>query len=142
HAEWQEADRQGDCTMSPTKQQIVAEAERRAREGGYMDKTAYLVIDVVRENWTPPEPVLDPDVWAFREWASNKYPTVAHMYRSGIYDAGDGAQCFLAGVRMATERERERAKVLLRGLEDIVDADQDEISHMALDTMVKYREAL
>jgi hypothetical protein len=128
--------------MSPTKQQIVAEAERRAREGGYMDKTAYLVIDVVRENWTPPEPVLDPDVWAFREWASNKYPTVAHMYRSGIYDAGDGAQCFLAGVRMATERERERAKVLLRGLEDIVDADQDEISHMALDTMVKYREAL
>ena len=128
--------------MSPTKQQIVAEAERRAREGGYMDKTAYLVIDVVRENWTPPEPVLDPDVWAFREWASNEYPTVAHMYRSGIYDAGDGAQCFLAGVRMATERERERAKVLLRGLEDIVDADQDEISHMALDTMVKYREAL
>ena len=68
---------------------------------------------LARENWTPP-PAVDPYILAFREWASNKSPNGARMYRSGVHDTGYVAQCFLAGARTATRRELERAALLAR----------------------------
>ncbi|MFN8995262.1 MAG: hypothetical protein ACK5X3_16580 [Pseudomonadota bacterium] len=59
---------------------------------------------LAREGWTPPEPV-DPDLLAFMEWATAQGVNFGF---GGLVDAA-----YLAGARMATERERERAKVLL-----------------------------
>jgi hypothetical protein len=65
---------------------------------------AVVAARLAREGWTPPEPV-DPDILAFREWC-----------KSALYSAADDsmtAQAYLAGARMAREREQERAKVLV-----------------------------
>ena len=124
--------------MGPTDDQIIAEATRRrtarGQDGNILDR---YVIEVMRENWNPHEPV-DPDVLEFRVWGAAVVPSEAHRYLGGKYDAGFFAQAFLAGARMAAERERERAKVLLRGLESIVDADQDVIGDIAREALAKY----
>jgi hypothetical protein len=52
---------------------------------------------LAREGWTPP---VDPDAAAFREWWESKAST--HRPRDA----------YLAGARMAREREQERAKAL------------------------------
>ena len=50
--------------MKATKEQIIAEANRRAAAQGYgAPPVEHFIVDVVCENWTPPEPV-DPDVLA------------------------------------------------------------------------------
>ena len=108
------------------------------------DATEVIAARLAREGRKPPAPVVDPDLLAFREWAAcrseeNCATAWASAYRQGRFDRKDDARAYLAGARMATERERERAKVLVRGLEDISDADQDEISHMALNALAKYR---
>lgn len=123
--------------MTPTNEQIFAEAIRRQKERGGGAVTDF-IIEVTREGWTPHEPV-DPDLLAYQEWASERWPSDARNIRMGNTDHDGAATYFLAGARMAREQERERAKVLLRGLEDIVDADQDEISHMAFNALAKYR---
>ena len=89
--------------------------------------------------WTPPE--VDSDLLVWRAWnaKSIKDPEFRKSIRAGRWDNSPSAQAYLAGARLAREQERERAKVLLRGLEDIVDADQDEISHMARAILAKYR---
>ena len=75
--------------------------EARAKEaGGDPVKAARLA----RENWTPPEPVVDPDELAFREWAARRWP--------GATLSAAVADAYYAGARMAREREQERAKVL------------------------------
>ena len=123
YRQWQEEGCQGDDTID-----VAAIAARLARE-----------------NWTPPEPEpVDPDLLAFREWAAcrseeNCATAWASAYRQGRFDRKDDARAYLAGARMAREQERERAKVLVRGLEDISDADQDEISHMARAALAKYQ---
>ena len=99
--------------MGPTDDQIIAEATRRrtarGQDGNILDR---YVIEVMRENWKPHEPV-DPDVLEFRVWGAAVVPSDAHRYLGGKYDAGFFAQAYLAGARMAAERERERAKVLV-----------------------------
>ncbi|MCA6361317.1 hypothetical protein [Phenylobacterium sp.] len=72
---------------------------------------------LAREGWTPPEPVVDPDVLAFREWGAadseaDGWTRGAALHRQGHFDLSEGAAAFLAGARMAREQEQERAKVL------------------------------
>ena len=107
--------------MPPTNEQIIAEAERRWLEeykanGGKLSPNSSKevhVINIMRENWTPPEPV-DPDILAFREWVRSRdaRPEIHRAAGSGEYDGGLLAEAFVAGARMAAERERERAEVL------------------------------
>jgi len=106
--------------VTPTNDQIVAEAERRwAHEPRDRFVTDY-IIEVVREGWTPPEPVVDQDVLAFREWATTLWPNVAEGVLHGNMDYTEAAKGFLAGARMAREAEAERAKVLVEPAEAIV----------------------
>ena len=92
---------------------------------------------LAREGWTPPEPEpepepVDPDLLAFREWRvwtgqdpDNYNPLIGHAY--------------LAGARMARERERERAK-------DAVEYAQHDAARLDLDgdpareALAKYEE--
>jgi hypothetical protein len=126
--------------MIPTNEQIMAEAKRRS-----VDSVMTLhshIIEVVREGWTPAEPV-DPDMLAFREWAAKRNPTRetasdiflagARMAREGwtppkpvdpdvlafeewwrTEDGSPNARvAYLAGALMAREQEQERAKGLV-----------------------------
>ena len=108
--------------MKATKEQIIAEATRRAAAQGYGENekpVIHFVIDVMRENWTPPEPVVDPDVLAFREWVkSYQRPFILEPdVDAGRYDGVPEAHAYLAGARMAREQEQERAKVLVEYVE-------------------------
>ena len=108
--------------MTPTNEQIIAEANRRRKERG-MDGLllADFIIEVMREGWTPPEPEpepVDPDILAFREWAATSpYDPGIDGDEADLPPAyrPDGMLCqtYLAGARMAREQERERAKVLV-----------------------------
>ena len=106
--------------MTPTNEQIIAEAKRRADFRKWTGAPIeYFIIEVVRENWTPPEPVVDPDVLAFREWGAadceaDGWTAGATLHRQGHFDLSETAQAYLAGARMATEREQERAALLAR----------------------------
>ena len=97
--------------MKATKEQIIAEANRRAAAQGYgAPPVEHFIVDVVCENWTPPEPVVDPDVLAFREWYAGEWPLhTGESILAGAWDHGIAATGYLAGARMAREREQERA---------------------------------
>ena len=79
-------------------------------------ETATLAARLAREGWTPPEPVVDPDILAFREWFHErlaKWDTASkEATLKGRLDTSGQAKAYLAGARMAAGRERERAKVL------------------------------
>ncbi len=102
--------------MTPTNDQIFREAVRR-REAVPIEQRLPVqdyVIEVVRENWTPPEPV-DPDILAFREWGAadskaDGWTGGATLHRQGYFDLSEVAKAYLAGARMAREQERERAE--------------------------------
>jgi hypothetical protein len=98
--------------------------EARAKEaGGDPVKAARLA----RENWTPPEPEpADPDVLAFREWESAQWPA---------YTCTQAA--YLAGARMAREREQERAKGLVEYVEAHVKGVNVIFTHS--EVLAKYR---
>jgi len=97
--------------MTPTNEQIIAEAKRRADFRKWTGAPIeYFIIEVVRENWTPPEPPVDPDVLEFRAWGERRFGVnTASAYRLGDCDDIDLAEAYLAGARMAREREQERA---------------------------------
>ena len=134
-----------EATVKEAKRRWLSTPALRIR-GTLGEDAPFIAARLAREGWTPPEPEpVDPDILAFREWAArsreaNGAADWAAMHRQGRFDQTDRALAYCAGARMAREKERERAKVLVRGLENIVDADQDVISHMALDAMVKYQE--
>ena len=123
--------------MTPTNGQIIAEARRRAKEQNWRMDIEEYVIEVVREGWTPPEPV-EPDVLAFREWAAKdwveRYPAEVDDVQRGKRDGCDIAQAYLAGARMAREQERERAKELVGYVEN-----QAPYAHRARAILAKYR---
>jgi hypothetical protein len=83
---------------------------------------------LAREGWIPPEPV-DPDVLAFKEWEAGKRQ--ATVYQSST------AVAYLAGARMATEREQERAKVLVEYVEAHVRGMNVIFTHS--EVLAKYR---
>ena len=104
--------------MKATKEQIIAEANRRRAEHGEgAPPVEHFIVDVVCENWTPPDPV-DPDLLAWREWFAQR---AGSAHKSGIlaghWDSTSDADAYLAGARMAREQERERAKVLVECVE-------------------------
>lgn len=114
---------------------LWGEAESRVGELSALQVAARLA----RENWTPPEPV-DPDLLAFREFASKaaRSASLAESYRDGGMDSCTSAHLFLAGARMAREQERERAKVLVEYVE--IDAVRlDGVGGRARRTLAKYR---
>ena len=100
----------------PTWQEITAEAIRRkaqALEDGRGDiELEALIVEITREGWKPP--LSETLFMAFREWAATN-PN--HPFReevlAGKWDRSEAARGFVAGARMATERERERAKALV-----------------------------
>ncbi|MFN8996014.1 MAG: hypothetical protein ACK5X3_20435 [Pseudomonadota bacterium] len=115
--------------MSPTNEQIIEEAARRwmAETGPRRESVIDYVIDTVRENWTPP-PAVDPDLLAFREWLMKREPDMrrqSYAYDADFWDNCLSAQAFLAGARMAAEREQERAKALEARLSDLVERVTD-----------------
>lgn len=115
YREWQEQGCQGDDTID-----VASIAARLAREG-----------------WTPPEPVVDPDILAFREWAAQGPGNPRWAIEAGQWDNGLAAHTFLAGARMARERERERASLL----EAYVQADvgrEDRTGELARYALAKY----
>ena len=104
--------------MKPTNEQIIAEAhrrfveEQRNHDGLTPEGSSFAdhIIEVMREGWTPPEPVVDPDVLAWREWW-------------GSEDANaDPKHAYLAGARMA----RAQARPLALYLQDRADRDDAE----------------
>jgi hypothetical protein len=113
--------------MTAPNEQIMAEAWVRYRKAntataviGEYKPLDHFVIEVTREGWKPPEPVVDPDVLAFREWVkSYQRPFILEPdVDAGRYDAVPEAHAYLAGARMAREQERERAKVLVNYIRD------------------------
>jgi hypothetical protein len=110
--------------MTPTNDQIFREAVRR-REAVPIEQRLPVqdyVIEVVRENWTPPEPV-DPDILAFREWGAadseaDGWTGGATLHRQGHFDLSEGAQAYLAGARMAREQFAPREREMLSVLEE------------------------
>jgi hypothetical protein len=91
--------------MTATNEQIVEEAERRARAAlasrcppnwSVID----YVIEVTREGWTPPEPV-DPDLLAVRvvlaDQATNRI--AQQNYLNGLHDAQTHFQSALAAYK-------------------------------------------
>lgn len=98
--------------MKATKEQIIAEANRRRAEHGEgAPPVEHYIVDVVCENWTPPDPVVDPDILAWREWVVEQWPDLQEEAISGETDSIMPAQAYLAGARMAREQERERANM-------------------------------
>lgn len=94
------------------------EALRRLVNSGQVychEDIAALGARLAREGWTPPEPVVDQDVLAWREWVRQTYPNCADMFNNWELDGL--AEHFIAGARMAREQERERAKVLVECVE-------------------------
>ena len=112
-----------------------------------LQELATIAARLARENWTPPEPV-DPDVLAFREFAVRT--GLGHLPSSamaGKLDNGRVAKAYLAGARMAREQERERAKVLVDRLSDLVervtdDGKQDSVTGVNASEMISARVAL
>jgi hypothetical protein len=95
--------------MKATDEQIIAEAHRRwDADVGKQELLSHYIIEVVHENWTPPEPV-DPDVLAFEKWRDASRKSLGR----GHYDEGFEARAYLAGARMAREREQERANAVV-----------------------------
>jgi hypothetical protein len=100
---------------------VAREAERRWREAGgavglvrSLSEVATIAARLRREGWTPPEPV-DPAVEAYREWELSKIVNVAcrEAVLAGRWDRSVTAIGFISGFRMARERERERAGMLI-----------------------------
>ena len=121
--------------MNATKEQIIAEAKRRWGETPSADMATIedFIIDVVRENWTPPKPV-DPD------WELAK--TIARGRHSELADVSAlaaTAASVLAGLKVAREQEQERAKGLVRYVENDARRLSGVTGHVARVTLAEYR---
>lgn len=102
-----------------------------------------LAARLAREGWTPPElePVVDPDILAFREWLMEREPDMrepSYEYDADFWDNCMFAQAFLAGARMATERERERVGPLLDYVKERAHYP-DGVGGRALNVLANYR---
>ena len=96
------------------------EAHRRlfdSRQPYFTDDIAVLAARFAREGRTPPEPVVDPDILAFREYFAERNPEFREGILKGGWDHITAAQAFLAGARMAREQgEKARKREALREL--------------------------
>ncbi len=109
--------------MSPEEQLDEARAKEALREADEANRyftfleVATLAARLAREGWTPPEPVVDQDVLAFREWMTTSPLTPRP---SGDPNRYDDVLCetFLAGARMAREQFAPREREMLSVLEE------------------------
>lgn len=92
----------------------IAEATRRYAS----DKRSVLehLMDIYETNWTPPEPEVDPDLLAAREWAKTTDMGSPALYDEGSYDTEPEIIGFLAGCT----RGREGAKGLVEAVNKAV----------------------
>jgi hypothetical protein len=90
-------------------------------QGADHPQPAVIAARLAREGYRPPEPV-DPDLLACREWMISQpcSPDYREAVLAGKWDLGTDTTAFLAGARMAREREQERARVLVEPAEAIV----------------------
>ena len=128
--------------MKPTNEQIIAEAKRRWDElmmtsASTSTKSVQdFIIEVMRENWTPPEPSLD--VLAYREWAAKEYPGDAEDIQLGIHDNSLAGKGFLAGIKAGCEQNQKRIEELVEGLKSIAIVGQNHLlATMAAQTLSK-----
>jgi hypothetical protein len=138
-----------DETMRQRVHAIAQETYRRRLEqthpGHPIDApTVMMAIEIALSGWTPPEPVVDPDVLAFREWFAQRAGSATKSgILAGHWDSISDADAYLAGARMARERERERAKVLVEFVGGVTTlGSNDSISAIvgvARFTLAKYR---
>ena len=83
------------------------------------DATEVIAARFAREGRKPPEPVVDPDLLIAREAAAQQWEQhygdkiEAQRRRDGWCDTGQAVTACRIAARMATDRERERAKVLV-----------------------------
>lgn len=128
--------------MSPTNEQIRAEARRRTNDawGAALEDA---IIEVVREGWTPPEPV-DPDLIAVLEFLSKRHPG-SNYYHSKSAKSDFLTQICLAAYKAGREQERERAGPLVKYVwEDVGASGSDGAkarSNRAFDIITKYEKA-
>ena len=128
-----------DETMRQRVHAIAQEAYRRRLEqthpGHDIDApTVILAIEIALSGWTPTEPVVAPDVLAFREWETRSGCSDAYRKEvlEGKWDHSVNARAYLAGARMATKRERKRAKGLVEYM-------QNRWDQRAYNILAKYR---
>ena len=116
------------------------EAERLWKEGAVADHSpSVIAARLARENWTPPKPVVDPDVLAFREWKAELYQDLV-LRREVLAGKWDHPQsdAFLAGARMAREQEQERAAEMVGYLD--ADATRKGVEGaLAREVLARYR---
>ncbi len=133
-----------DETMRQRVHAIAQETYRRRSEqthpGHPIDApTVMMAIEIALSGWTPPEPVVDPDILAFREWGERRFGVnTASAYRLGDCDDTAIADAYLAGASMAREQERERAGPLVEFVEDH-SRRLDGVGARAHDILAKYR---
>lgn len=120
----------------------IAEATRRYAS----DKRSVLehLMDIYETNWTPPEPEVDPDLLAAREWAKTTDMGSPALYDDGSYDTEPEIIGFLAGCT----RGREGTTGLVEALEELLtlceaaDEADDLPDTVTGDAMFKARQAL
>jgi hypothetical protein len=91
------------------------EAWRLLEEG---QDVAVIAARLAREGYRPPEPPLDPDVLAYREWMASwvANPAAEEKVLAGGWDNFGTAKAFVAGARYAREQEREAVEALVEAL--------------------------
>ncbi len=108
--------------MTPTNEQIVVEANRRALECGWgAPPVEHYIIEVVREGWTPPP--VDPEVLAVREVLARSEvggENSCAAYLAGAFDSHRSFRMALAAYKAGRDAEAERAKVLVEPAQAIV----------------------
>ena len=96
--------------MTPEEKLDEARAKEALREADEANRyftfleVATLAARLAREGWTPPEPVVDPDLLAFREWLSGFYPASKANILQGCRDLTADAEAYLAGQAASAER--------------------------------------
>ena len=81
------------------------EATRLWKDDGISPFVQVIAARLAREGWTPPEPIVDPDLVAAREWTKGVWggSIWAFQVEAGMHDKHDVAQAFLAGIKHGRE---------------------------------------
>lgn len=102
--------------MTPEELRAARIAEAWRRSDGSVADTLEILADLYETNWTPPEPEVDPDILAAREWIKiDIYGASNESVDAGTWDSHPATRAYLAGCT----RGREGAKGLVEALEDM-----------------------
>lgn len=80
----------------------LIEAKRRWIENETPRREVEHLADLYESNWTPPEPVVDPDLVTAREWHASCSPNTPEWQvsaLSGRLDKSTAIQSFIAGIK-------------------------------------------